>query len=399
MFDLSTVRASFPGVTDDDAYLDSAASAQKPAPVLAALQHAYTNICANVHRGVHRRSQQATQAFEAARKTAAAFIGGRSDELVFVRGATEGLNLLANSLAATRIGPGDEVVVTEMEHHANLVPWQMVCQRRGATLRAIPLTDEGALDLSTLDRLLGPKTTVLACVHASNTLGTINPISTLAAAAHAVGALCVVDGAQATPHIPVDVQALGVDAYVYSGHKIYGPTGIGALWARRALLGELPPWQGGGDMIRTVALEQSTYNDVPFKFEAGTPHIAGAVGMAAAIRWLEGLGWAALQAHEDDLLQYAIAQLETVPGVSRVGTAAPRVPLVTFVMEDFHAHDVGSILDSVGVAVRTGHHCTQPVMDRYDLAATVRASFAAHSARDEVDRLIRGLHHVREVLG
>lgn len=399
MFDVHVVRAAFPGITDADAYLDSAASAQKPAPVLDALRWAYTGIYANVHRGVHRRSQQATEAFEDARQAVATFLNGKSEEIVFVRGATEGLNLLANSLGAIRLRPGDEVLITEMEHHANLVPWQMVCRARGATLRAIPLTEDGALDLSALDGLLTPRTRVVACVHASNTLGTINPIPTLAEAAHAVGALLVVDGAQATPHLPVNVQALGVDAYVFSGHKIYGPTGIGAMWARRELLEEMPPWQGGGEMIRRVELAESTWNDVPFKFEAGTPHIAGAVGMAAAIRWLEGLGWDELQAHEDDVMRYAIDQLSTVPGLNRVGTAAPRVPLITFTLDGAHAHDVGSILDDVQVAVRTGHHCTQPVMDRYDLIATVRASFAAHSTREEVDRLVAGLHHVYEVLG
>ena len=398
--DIAAVRAAFPGISDADAYLDSAATAQKPAAMLDALRWAYTEACANVHRGVHRRSQLATDAMEDARKTIATFLGAAApEEIVFVRGATEGLNLLAHGLSALRLQAGDEVLVTAMEHHANLVPWQLACDRVGATLRAIPLTADGALDLSALDEVLTERTRILACVHASNSLGTINPVTELARRAHAVGALCVVDGTQMVVHGPVDVQALGVDAYVMSGHKLYGPTGIGALWARRELLEAMPPYQGGGEMIRTVTLQSSTWNDVPHKFEAGTPHIAGAIGLGASIDWLTGLGWDAVAAHERDVLDYAIAALDTVPDLRRVGTAEPRVPLLGFVLEGVHPHDVGSILDQHGVAVRTGHHCTQPVMDHFDLAATVRASFAVHSTRAEVDRLVDGLLAVRTVFG
>ncbi len=398
--DIAAVRAAFPGISDADAYLDSAATAQKPAAMLDALRWAYTEACANVHRGVHRRSQLATDAMEDARETIATFLGAAApEEIVFVRGATEGLNLLAHGLSALRLQAGDEVLVTAMEHHANLVPWQLACDRVGATLRAIPLTADGALDLSALDEVLTERTRILACVHASNSLGTINPVTELARRAHAVGALCVVDGTQMVVHGPVDVQALGVDAYVMSGHKLYGPTGIGALWARRELLEAMPPYQGGGEMIRTVTLQSSTWNDVPHKFEAGTPHIAGAIGLGASIDWLTGLGWDAVAAHERDVLDYAIAALDTVPDLRRVGTAEPRVPLLGFVLEGVHPHDVGSILDQHGVAVRTGHHCTQPVMDHFDLAATVRASFAVHSTRAEVDRLVDGLLAVRTVFG
>jgi len=398
--DIAAVRAAFPGVTDTDAYLDTAATAQKPEPVLDALRWACTQACANVHRGVHRRSQLATDAFEDARETVAALLGARdAREVVWVRGATEGLNLLASSLSALRLSPGDQVLVTTMEHHANLVPWQLACARHGATLRAIPLTEQGSLDLSGLHELLTERTRIVACVHASNSLGTINPVAELARAAHQVGALCVVDGTQAVVHGPVDVQALGADAYVFSGHKLYGPSGIGAMWARHELLEAMPPYQVGGEMILRVTLRESTWNAVPHKFEAGTPHIAGAIALAAAIDWLTGLGWHAIHAHEQDVLDYAIDALSTVPGLRRIGTASPRVPLVSFVLEGIHPHDVGSILDQHGVAVRTGHHCTQPVMDHFDLAATVRASLAVHSTRAEIDRLVDGLGQVNRVFG
>lgn len=398
--DISAVRDCFPGISDDDAYLDSAATAQKPQAVLDALHWAYVKACANVHRGVHRRSQLATDAFEEARETVARFVGARDDaEVVFVRGATEGLNLLAHGLGALRLEQGDEVVVTAMEHHANLVTWQLACAAHGASLRVIPLLDDGSLDLDTLDTVITERTRIVACVHASNSLGTINPVGRLVRAAHAVGALCVVDGCQMVVHGPVDVSALGVDAYVFSGHKLYGPSGIGALWARRELLEAMPPYQGGGDMIRSVTLHESTWNDVPHKFEAGTPHIAGAIGMAAGIRWLDGLGWDAVRTHERSVHDYAVEALAEVPGLRRVGTATPRVPLVGFVLDGIHPHDAGTLLDRHGVAVRTGHHCTQPVMDRFDVPATIRASFAVHSTTAEVDRLVAGLHEVRKVFG
>lgn len=396
--DVAAVRAAFPGVTDADAYLDSAATAQKPAVVLDRLRWAYTEACANVHRGVHTRSQRATDAIEAARERMAAFLGAPdAAEVVWVRGATEGLNLLAHGLGQLHLGPGDEVLVTTMEHHANLVPWQLACQRHGATLRAIPLHDDGSLDLTGLDALLTERTKILAVVHASNSLGTINPVAGLARAAHRVGALCVVDGTQMVVHGPVDVQALGVDAYVCSGHKLYGPSGIGVLWARRALLEAMPPYQGGGEMILRVTLQQSTWNEVPHKFEAGTPHIAGAIALHAALDFLEALGWDAIREHEKAVHDHAIERLFEIPGLRRIGTATPRVPLVGFDLAGVHPHDVGTILDQHGVAVRTGHHCTQPVMDHFDLAATVRASFAVHTTHDEVDRLVDGLRAVRKV--
>ena len=398
VLDLARVRASFPGISDRDAYLDTAATAQKPQVVLDRLMWAYTEACANVHRGAHRRSALATAAYEDARSRVAAFLGGRNHEVVFVRGATEGINLLASGLSQ-RLGPGDEVLVTAMEHHANLVPWQLACQRSGAVLRAIGLTDRGTLDLNSLDTALTERTRVFACVHTSNSLGTVNPIRELTEAAHDVGAVVVVDGAQAVAHGPVDVKLLGADAYVFSGHKIYGPSGIGAVWARRELWEELPVYQGGGEMIATVTLQSSTWADVPHRFEAGTPHIVGAIGLHAALDFLEGLGWEAIRAHEQGLTRYAIEALDSVPGLTRIGRSSSRAPLVAFTLEGVHPHDIATLLDELGVAVRAGHHCTQPVMDRFDVPATVRASFGVYSVRDEVDRLVQGLHRVREVFG
>lgn len=398
--DVRAVRRAFPGVRDGEAYLDTAATAQKPEPVLERLRWAYVEAAGNVHRGAHRRSALATEAFEAARERVARFLGAPSpQQIVFVRGATEALNLLATCLGALRLQPGDEVLVTAMEHHANLVPWQLACARHGATLRALPLTAEGALDLSRLDALLGDRTRVLAVTHASNSLGTVNDVARLAAAAHAVGALCVVDGTQAVVHGPVDVSALGVDAYVFSGHKVYGPSGIGALWARGELLEAMPPYQGGGEMIATVELAGSTYAPVPHKFEAGTPHVAGAVGLHAALDYLDGLGWEAVRAHEQRVVDHAVAQLGQLPWIHRVGTTRPRVPLVSFTVDGVHAHDVATILDGCGVAVRAGHHCTQPALDHFDVAATVRASFGVYSTLEEVDQLVAGLRRAREVFG
>jgi cysteine desulfurase/selenocysteine lyase len=388
------LRAAFPGLREDEAYLDTAATALKPDAVLDALRWAYTEASGNVHRGAHRRSAVATEAYEGARNTVASALGGDADEVVFVRGATEGLNLLAHGLT-TRLD-GREVLVTAMEHHANLVPWQQAAARAGATLRAVPLRPDGTLELDALDTLLTDRTAVFAFVHASNSLGTLNPVRALCDRARAVGAVTVVDGCQAVPHGGVDVGALGCDAYVFSGHKVYGPTGIGAVWARRALWETLPPYQTGGEMIRRVTLTSATWNDLPHRFEAGTPHIAGAVGLAAALQWLASASFD-VRAHEDEVCAYAAERLDALSWVRRIGTAAHRAPLVSFVVDGVHAHDVGTLLDEHGVAVRVGHHCTQPVMDHFDVAATVRASFGAYSTRAEVDRLVDGLEHVREV--
>ncbi len=400
MFDIDEIRAAFPGLHQQVhgkplVYADSAATAQKPQPVIDALVEAHTWLAANVHRGVHELARRATQRFEGARDTVARFLGGvPREEIVFTRGATEALNLLANGLAH-RLGPGDEVLVTEMEHHANLVPWQLVCARTGAALRHVPVTDEGAL--GEVGAQVGPTTRVFAFVHASNTLGTINPVAQLAAEARAHGALVIVDGAQWVPHGPTDVRALGADAYVFSGHKVFGPTGIGVLWGTRDLLESLSVWQGGGEMIESVTLRRSTFAGIPARFEAGTPPIAQAIGLAAAIQWLEGVGFDAVAAHEASLAAVLDDHLAGIEGLRRVGTASPRVPLASFVFDDIHAHDVGTILDTEGVAIRTGHHCTEPLMDRYDVPATSRISLAVYNTPEEIERIARALRTVREV--
>lgn len=397
--DVSAVRAAFPGLDPDEAYLDMAATAPKPRAVLDALTRAYTEAAANVHRGVYRRAERATALFEDARARVARFLGASDPaELVWVRGATEGLNLLAHGLGEG-LAPGDEVVVTALEHHANLLPWQRACRRSGARLRALPLTAEGALCPAALSEAVGPRTRVVAVSHASNALGTVLPVAELSRAARRVGALCVVDGCQMAPHAPVDVQALGVDAYVISGHKLYGPTGIGAVWARRALWETLPPWLVGGEMVTRVRLDDATWAPPPHRFEAGTQHIAGAIGLAAAVTWLEELGWPALRAHEEALRVHAEQALDRVPGLVRVGTATPRVPLVAFTLDGIHPHDVAGLLSEEGVAVRAGHHCAQPALAALGHEATVRASFGAATTHDEVDRLVAGLAAVRALLG
>jgi len=398
MSTLDEIRAEFPGLQQEVhgkplVYADSAATAQKPRAVLDALSEAHTFLAANVHRGVHELARRATERYEGARDVVAGFLGGvPREEVVFGRGATEALNLLAHGI---RLGPGDEVLVTEMEHHANLVPWQLACARTGATLRHVPVTDDGAL--GPVEPHLGPATRVVAVVHASNTLGTINPIPEIAAKAHAHGAIVVVDGAQWVPHGPADVRALGADAYVFSGHKLFGPTGIGVLWATRALLESLPVWQGGGDMIESVSLHASTFADLPVRFEAGTPPIAQAIGLAAAIRWIGSIGWPTLAAREAALAAQLDDALGRVPGLRRIGTAAPRVPLQSFVFDDIHAHDVGTILDTEGVAIRTGHHCTEPLMHRFDLPATARVSLAVYNTPRDVERIAAALRTVRDV--
>lgn len=401
-FDPQRVRAAFPGLHQEVhgkplVYLDSAATTQRPQAVLDALLHAHTYLGANVHRGVHELSRRATEAYEGARDTVARFLGGVDRaEVVFTRGTTEALNVLAHGLAA-RLGPGDEVLVTAMEHHANLVPWQLACERTGATLRHVPVTDAGALDLDALPGLLGPRTRVVALVHASNTLGTVNPVAEIARQAHEHGAIVVVDGAQWVAHGPTDVAALGVDAYAFSGHKLYGPTGIGVLWGRRDLLEALPVWQGGGDMIRSVTLEHSTFAELPARLEAGTPPIAQAIGLAAAVRWLEALGWSGVEAHERALMAQLDDLLAHLPDLRRIGTTTPRVSLASFVLERVHAHDVGTLLDLEGVAVRTGHHCTEPLMDRFDVSATVRISLGVYNTPHDLEQAARALAAVREV--
>ena len=397
------VRADFPLLAREVhgrplVYLDSAASAQQPRAVLAAIEHYATHLHANVHRGVHTLSQEATVAFEAARETVRRFINARSTrEIVFTRGTTEAINLVAQSWGRGQLRPGDEVLISHLEHHANIVPWQMACAATGARLVATPLVAGGELDREAFSALLGPRTRLVALAHVSNALGTVLPVEELVAEAHARGVPVLLDGAQAIPHQWVDVQRIGCDFYAFSGHKAYGPTGIGVLYGREALLNAMPPWQGGGDMILSVSIERSTWNELPWKFEAGTPNISGAIGLAAALDYLERIGRGPVEAHEQRLLADATRRLRAVPGLQLVGTAAHKAGVLSFTLEGIHPHDVGTILDREGVAVRSGHHCAMPVMTYYGLAATVRASFGCYSTGGDVERLALGLERVREV--
>lgn len=380
------------------AYLDNAATTQKPREVLEAMTTYYTSQNANVHRGVHLLSERATLAFEQAREHVAAFFGAaRSHEIVFTRNATESVNLVAASWGGANLKPGDEVLISAMEHHSNIVPWQLVCERTGASLKVIPIDDRGVLDMEAFARLLSPRTKMVAVTHLSNALGTINPVAEITRAAHAAGAVVLVDGAQAAYHLPVDVQALGVDFYVATGHKLYGPTGMGVLYGREARLDAMPPYQGGGDMIASVTFEKSTWNALPYKFEAGTPHIEGAVALGTAVRFIRRVGFDWIAAHERDLLDYATEAVAAVPGVRLVGTAPDKASILSFVMDDVHPHDIGTVVDRAGVAIRTGHHCAQPVMARFGVPATARASFAMYNTREDVDQLVAALHDVRRM--
>jgi cysteine desulfurase/selenocysteine lyase len=381
-------------------YLDNAATSQKPRAVIETLTRFYQTENANIHRGVHELSQRATLAYEAARAKLQRFLNASDPhEVIFVRGATEAINLVASSFGRIRLRPGDEVVVSAMEHHSNLVPWQIACEIAGARLRVIPMSDAGELDLDALRHMLGDRTRLVAVVHVSNSLGTINPVPEIVRMAHDAGVPVLVDGAQAAPHMPIDVQELDADFYALSGHKMFGPTGIGVLYGKAKLLDAMPPYQGGGEMIRSVTFEKTTYAPLPAKFEAGTPHIAGAIGLGAAVDYLRGLSWEWIQHHEHDLLEYATEQLRFIPGLRIVGTAARKAAVISFVLEGVHAHDIGTILDQSGIAIRTGHHCTQPVMDRLGIPATARASFAFYNTREEVDALVRGVQEVRAVFG
>jgi cysteine desulfurase/selenocysteine lyase len=379
-------------------YINNAATTQKPRAVIDAVSRYYTSYNSNVLRGLDELTEQATEAFEAARAKAQRFIGAAdSREIVFVRGTTEAINLVAQSFARPRLREDDEILITEMEHHSNIVPWQLVCEQTGARLRVLPFDERGELDLGQLDDLLTSRTRIFALTHVSNALGTVNPVRRIIEAARAAGVPVLVDGAQAVPHLGVDVRELGCDFYAFSGHKTYGPTGIGVLYGRAELLDAMPPYQGGGEMIRSVTFERTLYHDIPHKFEAGTPNIAGAIGLGAAIDYLDGIDPAALRAHEETVLAYATEKVSDVPGVHLTGTAREKVSIVSFVMEGVHAHDVGTILDREGVAARAGHHCAQPVMQHFGVPATTRASFGLYNTRQEVDRLVRGLHRVHEI--
>jgi cysteine desulfurase/selenocysteine lyase len=402
-FDVDAVRADFPILRRQIrgrrlAYLDNAATTQKPQVVLDALMGYYTTSNANVHRGVHLLSELATEAHEAAREKVRAFFNARSvAEIIFTRNSTEGLNLVAHAFGRWRVQAGDEVVISAMEHHSNIVPWQLLCEERGAHLRVAPINDAGELILEALDGLLGPRTKLLSVTHMSNALGTINPIAEIVRMAHDRGVPVLVDGSQAAYHMPVDVQALDCDFYVATGHKLYGPTGIGVLYGRQALLEEMPPFLGGGDMIRSVTFEKSTWNDLPFKFEAGTPDIAGAIGLGAALDYMSAVGLDRVSRHERDLLEYATASLAEIPGARIIGTARNKASILSFVLEGVHPHDIGTIVDQEGVAIRTGHHCAQPVMERFGVPATARASFAMYNTREDVDALMGALRRVLSV--
>jgi len=381
-------------------YLDNAATSQKPQPVIDALVGFYTRDCANIHRGVHWLSERATDAYEEARDKTRHFLNASdSREIVFVRGATEGINLVAHSFVKPRLAPGDEVLITAMEHHSNIVPWQIVTQQKGARLRVAPMDDRGELIIEEFQRLLGPRTRFVALTHVSNALGTVNPARELVGMAHAHGIPVLVDGAQAAPHMRVDVEALDCDFYAFSGHKVYGPTGIGVLYGKAAWLDAMPPYQGGGDMIRSVTFERTEYNVFPHKFEAGTPNIAGTIGLGAALDYVGMIGLDAIAAHEADLLDYATAAVSGIRGVKILGTARHKAGVLSFVMDGIHPHDIGTILDQEGIAIRAGHHCAQPVMARFGVPATARASFAMYNTREEVDALVRGILRVKEILG
>jgi cysteine desulfurase/selenocysteine lyase len=404
--DVGRVRADFPILSESVrngrplVYLDNAATSQKPRQVIAAISRFYTSENANIHRGLHYLSERATTAYDAAREKVARFLGaGSPSEIVFTRGTTEAINLVAQSWGRSNLRPGDEVLVTAMEHHANLVPWQLVCEQTGATFRAVPITDRGELDLDAFDRLLTDRTRLFAVGHVSNALGTVNPVRELTARARARGALVLLDGAQSAPHMPVDVSELDCDFFACSGHKLFGPTGIGVLYGRMDVLDRMPPWQTGGDMIERVTLERTTWAAPPARFEAGTPPIAEVIGLAAAIDYVESVGLGAIGTWERGLLARATELIGALPGVRLVGTAREKAAVLSFVLEGIHPHDVGTVLDDEGVAVRAGHHCAQPVMQRFGIPATVRASFAFYNTLDEIDALVRGVERARKVFG
>ncbi len=402
-FDVARIREDFPILKEKVhgkplVYLDNAATSQKPRVVLDSLERYYTTENANVHRGIHYLSQQATQDYEAARGKIRQLLNASDDrEIIFVRGTTEGINLVAQSYGRQNIGEGDEIIISAMEHHSNIVPWQILCQERGAHLRVIPMNDDGELLMDEYEKLLGPRTKLVSIVHLSNSLGTINPVEQIIEMAHGRGIPVLVDGAQSTPHMTIDVRKLDCDFFVFSGHKLYGPTGIGALYGKADLLESMPPYQSGGDMIKSVTFEKTLYNSLPYKFEAGTPNIGGAIGLGAAIDYINGIGMNRMAAYEQELLEYGTQRLSTISGLRLIGTAREKADVLSFVLGDIHPHDIGTILDSEGVAIRTGHHCTQPVMDRFGIPATARASLAFYNTREDIDALVKGIDKVIEV--
>jgi cysteine desulfurase / selenocysteine lyase len=379
-------------------YLDNAATTQKPVSVIDALDEYYLTMNANIHRGVHSLSEKATERYEAVREKTRRFINAASTkEVIFVKGTTEAINLVATCYGRASVKAGDEILITGLEHHSNIVPWQMLCDQTGAVLKVAPINDKGEVILGEYERLIGPKTRLVAIGHVSNALGTVNPVKRMVSIAHGQNVPVLVDGAQAVSHLQVDVRDLDCDFYAFSAHKMYGPTGIGVLYGKQALLEAMPPYQGGGDMIRSVTFEKTLFNDLPYKFEAGTPNIADTIAFGSAIDFMNGLDWSALSAYEHELLAYATEVIGAIPGLRIVGTASEKAGVLSFVLDDVHPHDIGTILDQEGIAVRTGHHCAQPVMQRFGIPATVRASFAAYNTKAEIDELVRGIHKVREV--
>jgi cysteine desulfurase/selenocysteine lyase len=402
-FDPEQIRADFPILRQKIrgkplVYLDNAATSQKPQVVINAITRYYERDNANIHRGIHFLSEHATEEHEAARAAIQNFLNAEhAHEIVFVRGTTEAINLVAQTYGRAHLGPGDEVLITGMEHHSNIVPWQLLAEEKGAKLRVAPISDRGEVLIDEFANLLGPKTKLAAVTHVSNALGSVTPLRRMIELAHGRNIPVLVDGAQAVPHLKIDVQALDCDFYAFSGHKVYGPTGIGVLYGKSAMLEAMPPYQGGGDMISSVTYEKTLFNKLPFKFEAGTPHVSGAIGLGAAIRYLETIGIETAAAHEHDLLAYATQQVSLIPGVQLIGTAQEKAAVLSFVMEGVHPHDIGTILDQQGVAIRTGHHCSQPVMQRFAISSTARASFALYNTREEVDALVAAIENVREV--
>jgi cysteine desulfurase/selenocysteine lyase len=402
-FDPDLIRETFPILKATVhgkklVYLDNAATTQKPESVMKALDDYYRHLNSNIHRGVHALSEKATEAYEGVRDKARQFINAASNkEIIFLRGTTEGINLVAGSFGRSNIGQGDEVLITGLEHHSNIVPWQMLCNHTGSVLKVAPIDDKGEVILSEFERLIGPKTRIVAIAHVSNALGTVNPVKRMVAIAHAHGIPVLLDGAQAVPHFRIDVRDLDCDFFAFSAHKMYGPTGIGILYGKQSILEAMPPYQGGGDMIRSVTFEKTIFNDLPHKFEAGTPNIADTIGFGAAFDFLNGLDWNAVSHYEHELLTYASEVIGAIPGVRIVGTASDKAGVVSFVMDDVHPHDIGTILDREGIAVRTGHHCAQPVMQRFGIPATVRASFALYNTKEEIDELVRGIYAVKKV--
>ncbi len=405
IFDVERIRKDFPALQQSVhgkplVYLDNAATSQKPLAVIEAEELFYRRDCSNIHRGVHELSERATRSYEDARVKAQRFLNARhSKEIIFVRGATEAINLVANTFGRKNVQAGDEILITAMEHHSNIVPWQILCEEKGAKLRVAPINDRGELLFNEFEKLLGPKTRLAAVVHVSNVLGTINPVREMIEAAHRKNIPVLLDGAQAAPHIKVDVQALDCEFYAFSGHKLYGPTGVGVLYGKADLLDAMPPYQGGGDMISSVTFEKTIYNSLPYKFEAGTSNIAGGIGLGAAIDYVNGIGIENITAYEDDLLAYATKVISPIPGLKIIGTAAKKAGVISFVMEGIHPHDVGTVLDQEGIAVRTGHHCAQPLMDRFNIPATTRASLAFYNTKREIDALVAGIQKVKELLG